>query len=97
MKKIKIVCVCGFGVGSSLILKMKVDEVLQAANINADCVAQDVTSAQSAGADIVFASKEIASQLEGRLKCPLVVVNNFLDVEEIKNKGLRLIEDLVNN
>lgn len=95
MKKLYVVCVCGFGVGSSLILKMKVDEVLQGLNIRYECVAQDVTSALSARADIVFASKEIASQLEGRLACPLVVISNFLDKEEIKNKGLDIINSLV--
>lgn len=97
MKKLKIVCVCGFGVGSSLILKMKVDEVLQEFNIVADCVAQDVTSATSMLADVVFASKDIVSQLEGRLNCPLIVINNFLDKEEIRDKGLELLQSLVNN
>jgi len=35
MKKLKVLAVCGFGVGSSMLLKMNVDDVLQAQGIKA--------------------------------------------------------------
>jgi len=95
MRRLKIICVCGFGVGSSLILKMKVDEVLRENGIVCDIEPQDVTSATSTNADLVFASKEIATQLVDRVKCPLIIVNNFLDKNEIKEKGLATVVGLI--
>ena len=47
MKKLKILAVCGFGVGSSMILKMKVEEVLKENQVNADVFTTDVGSATS--------------------------------------------------
>lgn len=95
MKKLYIICVCGFGSGSSMILKIKVDEVLRENGIICDIDPQDVTSATSTPADIVFTSREISSQLIGKVKCPLVIVDNFLSKDEIKEKGLELVKELM--
>lgn len=93
--RLQIMAVCGFGIGSSMLLKMKIDEVLKAENIDAETYPQDVTSATSQAVDIVFTSKEISSQLEGKVKAPLIVINNFMDTNEIKEKGLPIINELL--
>lgn len=95
MRELKIMTVCGFGVGSSLILKMKVDEVLNANNISAETFPQDVTTALSEQADLIFTSNEISGQLEGKVQAPLVKIDNFMDTNEIEVKGLDIIRELM--
>jgi len=95
MRELKIMTVCGFGVGSSLILKMKVDEVLSANGISAETFPQDVTTALSEQVDLIFTSNEISGQLEGKVQSPLVKIDNFMDVNEIEVKGLDIIRKLM--
>ena len=44
MKELNIMTVCGFGIGSSLILKMTVDTVLEKNGISANTKPEGVTS-----------------------------------------------------
>lgn len=96
MKKLKIMSVCGFGIGSSLILKMKIDEVLKAENIDAETSPQDITSATSGSADIIFTSNELYPQIKDKVSCPIIAINNFMDTKEISEKGLPVIRELMN-
>lgn len=95
--RLQIMAVCGFGIGSSMLLKMKIDEVLKAENIDAETYPQDVTSATSQPVDIVFTSNEISHQLEGKVNAPLIIINNFMDTNEIKEKGMPVINKLLEN
>ena len=95
MKKLNIVTVCGFGIGSSLILKMTVDDMLAAEGITADTVPQDVTSVAGIHADLLFTSNELFPQIEGKVDCPIIVIENFLDVKEVREKGLETIQILM--
>lgn len=94
-KKIKVLVVCGFGVGTSLILKMNIEKVLKANNINADVENTDITTAQSVSADIIFTSNELASTLESKTTVPIVVINNFLSNPEIEEKGIPAIKEII--
>ncbi|MCG8400800.1 MAG: PTS sugar transporter subunit IIB [Firmicutes bacterium] len=93
--KIRVLAVCGFGVGTSLILKMSVEEVLKQNGINAEVTNADITTAASEPADIIFTSEDLYSQLENRVKVPLVRIRNFMDKTEIKQKGVPAIEELL--
>ena len=93
MKKLNIMCVCGFGVGSSMILKMNVDDVLKSNGVNCSVEVSDVTSAASSEVDLVFASEDIARQLN-HAEVPVIVINDFLDKDEIKEKGLSAVQKI---
>lgn len=95
MRKLKIIAVCGFGIGSSLILKMTIDDMLKAEGIAADSSPQDVTSVAGMQADLLFTSNELYPQVQGKVNCPIVVIENFLDVKEVREKGLELIKQLM--
>ena len=86
MEKMRVAAVCGFGVGSSVILKIKLAEVLQGFAIQAEVITADLTTASSEQVDLIVTSKEIYAQLEGKVKVPIVQVSNFLDTNEIKEK-----------
>jgi PTS system ascorbate-specific IIB component len=78
----KILTVCGLGMGSSLILKMNVEAVLKQHGIQASVEHMDVSSAASASADLVITNAELVDNLR-HLSCPLAIVNNYIDSKEI--------------
>lgn len=78
----KILTVCGLGMGSSLILKMNVEAVLKQHGIQASVEHLDVSSAASANADLVITNAELVDNLQ-HLSCPVVIVNNYIDSKEI--------------
>ncbi|AHG19644.1 PTS ascorbate transporter subunit IIB [Chania multitudinisentens RB-25] len=78
----KILTVCGLGMGSSLILKMNVESVLKQQGIQASVEHMDVSSAASANADLVITNAELVDNLR-HLSCPVVIVNNYIDSKEI--------------
>lgn len=62
----KILCVCGLGQGTSLILRMNVENVLRELGISADVEHTDVSSASSMNADYIITSNELAQSLTDR-------------------------------
>jgi len=85
MKELKILTVCGFGVGTSLLLKMNVQEVLKKLDIEADIEHVDLTLADSSDADLIFTSKELSGQLSN-IDREIIVIDNFMDLNEISDK-----------
>ncbi|MBI6090230.1 PTS sugar transporter subunit IIB [Clostridium perfringens] len=89
----KIMTVCGFGVGTSLLLKMTVDSILEEEGINGEVEASDMTSACGNSADLILTSKEIGKEIEGQISGKLVYISNFMDKEEVKEKILKAIRN----
>ncbi|AMC93962.1 PTS ascorbate transporter subunit IIB [Erysipelothrix larvae] len=82
----KILAVCGFGVGSSMILRMSIEKACKDLGIVAEVENTDVSSAQGAQVDLVFTSNELATQLRSSVKCPVVAIHRYMDKEEVKGK-----------
>ena len=95
MSRLKVMAVCGFGVGSSMLLKMKIDEVFKKHNIEAEVFTADITTASSSECDMIFTSKELFDQLEAKVKIPVIQINNFMNKNEIEEKGLPILEKLI--
>lgn len=81
----KILSVCGNGLGSSLILKMAVEKVLKSENIKANVVVSDLGNAKGLDADYIVASPEIAERLKDH-KATVIAIKNMMDKNEIKEK-----------
>ncbi|GAB2530656.1 PTS sugar transporter subunit IIB [Paramicrobacterium agarici] len=83
----KIVAVCGMGIGTSVLLKMNAEKALRAMDVDADVEAADIGIARGAArtADIVLTSAELAEEV-GDVPAKVVVINNFTDVNEITEK-----------
>ena len=94
--RLKIIAVCGFGVGSSMMLKMKVDEMLRKNGINASAETSDVGTATSVPCDVIFTSRELAPKIAEKVKVPVVAISNFLSILEIEEKGLSIVKELLN-
>jgi len=61
-----IVTVCGMGMGSSLVLKMNIDDILKRKGIKADVEACDLGSLVGKVADIVVTTYELKLQVEDK-------------------------------
>ena len=83
----KILAVCGMGLGTGLLLRMNTEEALKRMGVEADVSVADIGSARGmgSGADLVLTSNELAEQL-GSVKGQLVTVQNFFDKAEIERK-----------
>ncbi len=81
----KILSVCGNGLGSSLILKMAVEKVLKSENLKANVVVSDLSNAKGLDADYIVASPEIAERLKDH-KATVISIKNMMDKNEIKEK-----------
>lgn len=80
----KILCVCGLGQGTSLILRMNVENVLKEKGVQADVEHTDVSSASGMQADYIVTNSELAQSLQGH-NAKIVIVNNYFDLNEIKD------------
>ncbi|HAQ3799161.1 TPA: PTS sugar transporter subunit IIB, partial [Enterococcus faecium] len=52
----KILAVCGFGVGSSMVLKMSLDKVIKELGLKATVENTDLSTAKATMADVYFTS-----------------------------------------
>lgn len=83
----KIVAVCGMGIGTSVLLKMNAEKVLEKLGVDADVEAADIGVAKGAAqtAEIVLTSDELAGEL-GDVPAKVIIIDNFFDLEEITTK-----------
>lgn len=94
MKKLRIMTVCGFGLGSSLVLKMTVDDVLQKHNIRAETFCSDADTATGQRFDLVITSNEM-EKLFADTEEPVVVIDNFLSPDEVEEKAIPVIREMM--
>ncbi|MFF2029878.1 PTS sugar transporter subunit IIB [Arthrobacter sp. NPDC058192] len=83
----KIVAVCGMGIGTSVLLKMNAEKVLTSLGVDADVEAADIGVARGAAqtADIVLTSDELAPEI-GDVPARVIIIDNFFDLDEITDK-----------
>ena len=83
----KIVAICGAGVGTSGILKVNAERVLKTLDIEAEVTASDVAGVALAAADaqVILTSPELVDKI-GKTFADIVVIENYFDLEEITRK-----------
>ena len=83
----KIVAICGAGIGSSGILKVNAERVLQRLGVTATVVAADIDSVARVAADaqVILTSEEFVEAI-GRTHGDIVVVHNYFDTDELTQK-----------
>ena len=73
----KILAVCGFGVGSSMVLKMSIDKVIKELGLKATVENTDLSSAKATQADVYFTSNELLPELKSSVKAPVYPIKNI--------------------
>ena len=78
---ISILTVCGNGIGSSLMLKMKIEEICAENNIDATVESIDFNAAQGMNPDLIVTVKELAEQFTGK---KIAIVRSYINKKKIK-------------
>lgn len=89
----KILAVCGMGLGTGLLLRMQAEKALKELGIQADVEVADIGTARAlaSSADLILTSEELAQQL-GQVKPKIVTITNFIDLREMVTKLRAAIE-----
>ncbi|MBO0453287.1 MULTISPECIES: PTS sugar transporter subunit IIB [Enterococcus] len=82
----KILAVCGFGVGSSMVLKMSIDKVVKEMGLKATVENTDLSTAKATPADVYFTSNELLSELKSSVKSPVYPIKKYMDVAEVRSQ-----------
>ncbi|WP_104133979.1 MULTISPECIES: PTS sugar transporter subunit IIB [unclassified Cryobacterium] len=83
----KIVVMCGIGLGTSAILKVNAERALERLEIEASVQATDVAGVRSVAADaqVILSSSELVGAI-GKTNADVIVINNYFDVDELVAK-----------
>ncbi|MBI5161618.1 MAG: PTS sugar transporter subunit IIB [Micrococcales bacterium] len=83
----KIVAICGAGIGTSAILKVNAERALDRLGLEATVVATDIASlgAEADDAQVILTSPEFVAVI-GATTADVVVVENFFDTDELTRK-----------
>jgi PTS system ascorbate-specific IIB component len=84
---IRIATVCGMGLGTSMMLKLTVQEILRDAGIAATVDPVDLGSFKTMPADVVIAPTSMGALVSGT-PARVVLIENLIDKEEIRQKVL---------
>lgn len=91
---VKLLAVCGNGMGTSMLMKIKAKGILDKNNIQNSCENCSIGQAKSAISqyDIVISSTHLASQLTPNSKTKIIALKNILDVKEMETKILESLK-----
>lgn len=81
----KILVVCGSGLGSSFMIEMNVKKVLKELEIEAEVNHSDLGSAKGEKANIYVGTRDIADQLVD-LGGDVISLKSMIDMKELKEK-----------
>ncbi|HZK59311.1 MAG TPA: PTS sugar transporter subunit IIB [Cryobacterium sp.] len=83
----KIVALCGAGIGTSAILKVNAERALERLDIDAEVTATDVAGIRAAAADaqVILTSSELVPYI-GQTNADVIVIDNYFDLDELTEK-----------
>lgn len=92
---LKVLAACGNGMGSSMIIKMKIEEVLTGMGIEHEVHHSSVGQAKSEinNFDLVIVASQLAKEFDGSGKAKIVGIQNLLSVDEIKEKVAEALKE----
>jgi PTS system ascorbate-specific IIB component len=84
---VKIVAICGAGIGSSGILKVNAERVLKRLDLEAEVTAANLSSLSidAADAQVILTSAEFVDAI-GPTNADVIVIENYFDTEELARK-----------
>jgi PTS system ascorbate-specific IIB component len=90
----KIATICGMGFGTSMMLKMFIEDVLKAEGITGhQIIPWDLGSFKGQSVDLVVAPTDMESHLKGS-ETKVVYIKNLVDKQEISEKVIGAIKEL---
>ncbi len=86
----KIITVCGNGIGSSLMLAMKIQEICDEEGIKAEVESSDVSAAVGKKCDLIVTVKELASHFNND---NTLIVRSYINKKKIKEDILDKLKE----
>lgn len=86
--------VCGYGCGTSLVLRMNIESIAEANGVEISAFCGDVGSCLANQCDAIFISKELAERIEGRTSVPVISIDNLMNKREVEGKVLDYLNSL---
>ena len=94
----RIVTVCGMGIGTSVLLKINTEKALRALGLDGVCQVQasDVKTARDVAstADVVFTSADLVNEI-GKVPAKVAVINDFTSIDEVTQRLKELVRPQV--
>lgn len=81
---LKVVTVCGMGVGTSLIMKMTVEKALERIDVKANVEHWDMGTVESQSADLIVTTRDFEKNFKDREN--VVFLDNPVDEESAEEK-----------
>jgi len=92
----KIATLCGMGFGTSMLLKLTIEDIFKEQSISGhQVIPWDLGSFKGQKVDLVVAPTDMKSHLKSS-ETPVVYIKNLVDKEEISEKVLAAIQDIEN-
>ncbi|MBS4537866.1 PTS sugar transporter subunit IIB [Clostridium sp. D2Q-11] len=88
---IKILTVCGAGVGSSMMLKVYTQQIIKSENLDATVDATDIGSIDPNSADIIVTTSDFANVLRNTT-AKVIKIDNLTDKESLRTQLLEAIK-----
>lgn len=92
----KLLAVCGFGCGSSMILKLSIERAIKELNYIAEVENTDLIGARQIECDAIFTSEEFMKELKKEMDIPIYKVVKYMDIEEVKLVLKKFMDDREN-
>jgi len=88
---VRILTVCGMGFGTSLMLKMFIQDLLKELQVKAEVEVSDLGSVKGTPADLIVAPNDMKSHLAG-MATPVIFIDNLIDKKELRSKLLPVLQ-----
>lgn len=92
-KPVKITTVCGAGVGSSVMLRVNILDILRKYNVDGIVNTGDVATWRGYLADIVITQPVFEQTVEGT-KAKVIILHNFVSMKELEEKLVPALREL---
>ena len=84
-RRMRIVTVCGCGLGSSLLAKGMIEKIAREVGVQTSIEAADVGTAKGYEADLIAVQAHLADRLGEIPGIPVVAVKSFVDQDELRS------------
>lgn len=91
---LNIVTVCGNGIGSSLMLKLKIEEICSENGIKASVESSDFNAAKGRNCDLIVTVNELASQFDNSQR--VAVTRSYINKKKIQEDIIEILLELNN-
>ncbi|RYL86265.1 PTS sugar transporter subunit IIB [Sporolactobacillus sp. THM19-2] len=89
---LKIATVCGAGVGSSMMLKVFAEQILEHEGVDADVTASDISSLDPAAYDAIITASAFADLIDSKAT-RIIRMDNMLDKTYLREQLIHVISE----